>query len=110
MTNDILFIGTGYAVGEVFNENGDAMTTQPCLCLHQEDGNKYYVADSYEQTAAGYLVGFSAAVTERMTPGVYNLECYEDSSMNNMLEFDRRRVVAMVVSASPEQINDSQEV
>lgn len=109
MIRNLLFIGSNYGGLNFYNEDGTPLTTL-CCCLHNKVTGRYYIAD-YTQTAAdGTIdVAFSAAVTSRMTEGVYALEVFTDNSMSTMMYYDSDYCTAVIVAPTPGQTNDTNE-
>lgn len=105
-----LYIGSNYGPLNFFNLDGTPMESAPYVTLHNKHTGKYYVADSVAQTddEVSYDAVFTAAITSRMTEGMYALEVFSDSTMKNMRRYDAEFIVAITVSPTPGQINVSQ--
>ena len=104
-----VMIGANFGVINLFNKNGTALDYAPYVTLHNLQTKKYYVADSVtpNEDEVSYDAAFSADVTVRMTPGLYNLEIYTDSTMRTNIAYEQDWATAIVVDPTPGQENDS---
>ena len=104
-----VMIGANFGCINLFNKNGTPLDYAPYVTLHNLQTKKYYVADSVtpNEDEVSYDAAFSAAVTVRMTPGLYNLEIYTDSTMRTNIAYEEDWAHAIVVDPTPGQENDS---
>lgn len=111
MAAEKLLIGSNFGVLNFYNENGTAVEQAPYVTLHSKETGKYYVADSVTPNEDGvsYDAVFTAAVTARMTPRLYNLEVFTDSTMQTNTYYEEDYAIALVVSPTPGQTNNSAE-
>jgi hypothetical protein len=104
-----VMIGANFGCINLFNKNGTPLDYAPYVTLHNLQTKKYYVADSVtpNEDEVSYDAAFSSDVTVRMTPGLYNLEIYTDSTMRTNIAYEEDWAHAIVVDPTPGQENDS---
>lgn len=104
-----LYIGSNFAGLNLYEENGTAMASAPYVTLHDRERGKYYVADHVQlnEDEVSYDVAWSAEVTERMQPGSLALEVFTASNMENARLVAPDWVIAIKVSPTPGEENDS---
>lgn len=109
MARERLFLGSDFAGLNFYNEDGTPMTSAPFVTLHSVEKGEYFVADVVQpnEDGATYDAAFTAAVTSRMSPVLYDLEVYADSSMATMLHYISEYAIGTIVSPTPGQVNDS---
>lgn len=102
-----LLIGADSMPITVFQQNGTAFTTPPCVVLHSTEMGKYYIADKVTGKNGGiwYDAVFSKSVTANMNPGVYALEIYNDNNMTAMLGYDCDYCEAVIAATTDGQTN-----
>lgn len=108
MAQRILFIGSNFGGLNFYNEDGTPMEYTPYVTLHDRDRGKYYVADHVVGNEDGATVDavFTQQVTECMSPGLYDLEVYTSEDMQTMVKYIQGFANAIVVSATPGQIQN----
>lgn len=109
MARELLFIGSDFAGLNFYNEDGTPMTEAPYVTLHNVEDGEYFVADVVQanEDGATYDAAFTAAVTSRMSPKLYNLEVFTDSTMTTMLRYIAEYAIGTIVSPTPGQVNNS---
>lgn len=100
---EILYKGTKYT-RELRNNDNTAFAQAPYVVLHQKASNQYYAASSITDISSAakkeFQFTFSAALTKTMLTGVYNIEVYKDSSMEEMLHYQEEYCKAVETAAS----------
>ena len=106
MAQRTLFIGSNFGGLNFYNEDGTPMDYMPHVTLHDRERGEYYVADHVVGNEDGASVDavFTQEVTERMSPGLLDLEVYTSPDMQTMVKYIQGFANAIVVSATPGQI------
>jgi len=100
-----IYIGSDFKEVRLKEKNGFSFVGTPHVVLFNKQNKKYFVADNVSPLSGGggYDVDFTAEVTSRMIPGTYTLEVYTDSTKANLLHRKEAYATAVIVAASPEQ-------
>lgn len=100
---ELLYKGTRYT-REILNSDNSAFANAPYIVLRQRASKAFWAADDVDDISSGtkkvYQFTFSAALTHDMVAGVYDIEVYKDSTMEEMLYYEESFCKAIETAAS----------